>query len=362
MKLSTKILHLSLMVLWVLISFCLLVAIVSPYINPQWFWPPALFGLLFKVWVILEIFVFTLALLINYRSLYILSFIIICCSLPGLSKSFGIWPRTSNKDPKKNIRVMTYNVANFNWFTDSANLQNLYSNFSDIQPDVLCMQEYSEMPGKVEKVEEFLARQGLIYNYKHITRDVKGPNKVGLAIFSKYPFRNVVPIPFFATANGAFCVDVSIRGDTLRMINVHFQSIGMRKREVEIPVTDEEKEIRTAVFRSSLKKLREGFRKRSVQGLEVCRAIDSSRYPVIVCGDFNDSPVSYVYKQLTQRLTDAWLHTNFGLGSTYAGFVPFQRIDYIMTGPNIKIAKAKILRHQGSDHLPLFCDFSILTQ
>lgn len=344
--------------LWGMALFLLAVSILSPYINPVFFWPPALIGLFFKVWFVLAVAFLVWQLARRRIAWAIASVIVLLFSLPAFSLNFGLGRSKDIKEGKP-FRLMTYNVASFGWYKDTAELNTLMGAIADSHPDILCMQEYCDVPTKDNIIEEFMDRQGLRYQYKHITQDIRGPNKVGLAIFSRYPFRNFTPIPFFSTANGAFYVDVKINDDTLRLINTHFQSIGMREREIQITTATEDMGAsRKAVLRASLKKLRRAFRKRSGQTEAVAKAIDSSRHKVVLCGDFNDTPLSYNYRILSQRLTDAWLTRNVGLGTTYAGFVPFQRIDYIMVDKRLKIGKCRKVSPTGSDHYPLICDIA----
>jgi endonuclease/exonuclease/phosphatase family metal-dependent hydrolase len=80
-----------------------------------------------------------------------------------------------------------------------------------------------------------------------------------------------------------------------------------------------------------------------------------SPYPVIVCGDFNDSPVSYTYQKISANLKDAFLESGTGLGSTYSGRFPSYRIDYILHNPQLSCYQYANPKMGLSDHQPVIC-------
>jgi len=103
------------------------------------------------------------------------------------------------------------------------------------------------------------------------------------------------------------------------------------------------------------RKLVDAFRKRSYQA-EMLRAhIDSSDYPVIVCGDFNDSPDSYAYRKISGELNDAFRKSGKGfLSSTYRGRMPSYRIDYILYDDYFSSCVYRRGNLKHSDHFPVF--------
>ena len=106
----------------------------------------------------------------------------------------------------------------------------------------------------------------------------------------------------------------------------------------------------------SMQKFRAAFRRRSYQVSLVDSVIENSPYKVIICGDFNDTPNSYLYRKLTRNLDDSYLATNFGIGSSFAGKIPGLRIDYILTDPDIEVAKTFVFKNLGGQHYPLISD------
>ena len=64
----------------------------------------------------------------------------------------------------------------------------------------------------------------------------------------------------------------------------------------------------------------------------LAQMVASSPYPAIVCGDFNDTPVSYTYRTITRNLRDAFCWAGRGYSHTYRGFFDMLRIDYVLCG------------------------------
>jgi len=105
-------------------------------------------------------------------------------------------------------------------------------------------------------------------------------------------------------------------------------------------------------------KFKTAFQKRALQVNIVSEHIKDSPYPVIVCGDFNDTPVSYTYHQISKNLNDAFSETGSGIGRTYANILPAFRIDYILYDDFFDSHNYIIHTIEISDHYPISCYFS----
>jgi endonuclease/exonuclease/phosphatase (EEP) superfamily protein YafD len=103
--------------------------------------------------------------------------------------------------------------------------------------------------------------------------------------------------------------------------------------------------------------LRSAFEKRADQARRVVEHLKTSPYPVIVCGDFNDTPMSYTYNQFQLLLLDAFRQSGLGLGSTYVGKLPAGRIDYLFYSAMLSVSHFKIQKQTRSDHRAVSCVF-----
>ena len=122
--------------------------------------------------------------------------------------------------------------------------------------------------------------------------------------------------------------------------------------------TDEEGMASERALRSVFSKLRLAYVKRAEQARRVVEHIKTSPYPVIVCGDFNDTPMSYTYNQFNRFLKDAFRQSSSGIGSTYIGRLPAGRIDYLFYDPGLTTTGFNIQKEEFSDHRALVCTFS----
>ncbi|MBZ0255882.1 endonuclease/exonuclease/phosphatase family protein [bacterium] len=81
--------------------------------------------------------------------------------------------------------------------------------------------------------------------------------------------------------------------------------------------------------------------------------------PIILCGDFNDTPNSEVHLRLKERFSDAWESAGGGDGFTYSSVKPSKRIDFVFVTDSVHVKHAKVLTTEASDHLPLFFEFDV---
>ena len=94
--------------------------------------------------------------------------------------------------------------------------------------------------------------------------------------------------------------------------------------------------------------------------------ISESPYPLIICGDLNDVPHSYAYKNIRSNRKDAFLEKGSGIGKTFIGgrskfisSLPTLRIDYIFADQSFEVNQFKIIETQLSDHLGIISDLSL---
>jgi endonuclease/exonuclease/phosphatase family metal-dependent hydrolase len=109
-----------------------------------------------------------------------------------------------------------------------------------------------------------------------------------------------------------------------------------------------------------MKRLKIAFEKRAIQAETICQHISASPFPVLLCGDLNDTPVSYCYRQFNDLLYDAFVESGNGIGQTYVGEVPSNRIDYIFYDASFKSANFETHQVYHSDHKPVSCQLDLV--
>ncbi len=333
----------------------LIVCLNAQYVNPLVNWLPSAIVLFFKYFAALNIFCLILFWVAKNKPLAIIAALLLIYSLMGLVKVLAFHPFAAKS--KNSLKLMTYNVEGFEWFENASDLHKILSVIRNENPAILCLEEYY-LQEKNRKLafDTFTKIYGYKYYKEYIVQSAPPDHKFGLAIFSHYPFTNFTPIPYgiMRTSNGAYYVDVKYKSCIFRLFNIHLQSASLKEREYELPTSQKDfTAFRFDLFKMGVTKLREAFRKRSLQADDIEDSIEKSPYKVVVCGDFNDLALSYAYSKLTTKLDDAYLKAGFGLGSTYAGKIPFLRIDHILADPSMKIEKTYVVKKTGSDHYPL---------
>ena len=185
---------------------------------------------------------------------------------------------------------MTFNVRAFN-ARDS-----IYRFIQQEDPDIICFQEYYTQEKGLFAASRL---HRLLKNtpFRHINSALgnNSSSNYGIATFSSYPVIGKGIIHFENTFNAAIYTDIKIYGDTLRIFNNHLQSIHLRAANYSfldsLRLRYNEQQMEEILDISH--RLKNAFVKRSKQADLISGKIAESPYPVIVCGDFNDTPVSY---------------------------------------------------------------------
>ncbi|MGE5317422.1 MAG: endonuclease/exonuclease/phosphatase family protein, partial [Chloroflexota bacterium] len=231
--------------------------------------------------------------------------------------------------------------------------------FGNEKPDILCIQEFHA--GRKEKID--IADSIRYYTnlkYNQISLVEKDGKKMpyGIATFSKWPIINKQVITFEDNPVN-FCIysDIVINKDTVRLFNLHLESIKLSREDYlyveELPKNPDSQELFSESSRKILRKFKRAYVRRTPQAIAVKEVIDQSKYPVIVCGDFNDTPSSYTYYHLAKGLSDAFKESGNGIGMTYAGSLPSFRIDYILYDESYSSVNFKTIKKNFSDHYPI---------
>ncbi len=353
----------------ILAGVALLLSYFSTFISPAKIWVLAFFGLAYP-YILLINALFMFYWIFRFKKEFLVSFIVI---LIGLNHLNAFIPLRLEKDRKKGfvkenplqVKILSYNVRLFNiyeWISESGTNQDILNFIRSERPDIICLQEfYSSSKGdyQPEKIKKFFSETP--YSYIQYSFKIDKNSGCGIATFSRYPIVNQETISFPNTSNEAIVTDVVINTDTIRIYNNHLQSVQLQKRNynfldsLRLRYDDEQlREIRDISSR-----LKTAFIKRSAQVDAISSHIKSSEYPVIVCGDFNDTPVSYSYRKMRKGLKDAFLSSGQGTGNTYQGIFPYFRIDYIFHDTHFKPLLFEKVETTLSDHYPILCIFEL---
>ncbi|OFX58406.1 MAG: hypothetical protein A2046_11400 [Bacteroidetes bacterium GWA2_30_7] len=358
-----KKLHKILVVVSVIFSISYICAYLSVHISPQLFWFVAFLGFIFPYLAIVNC-VFFIYWAIRRKRIFFFTFFIFLSGIPYLTDIFQY--TYSNEKEEGSLKFLSYNVRVFNLYEWKHNLlmrDSIMNLINTEKPDILCIQEYFYDNSHNFKTTEILT-DSFKLNYFHDAYTYKSANihNFGIATFSRYPIVNEGEIRFPETNNICIYTDIKINNDTVRVYNNHLQSVHFVKIEYETIDSLGLKIDSTQItgLMGIFKKLKKSFAKRADQADIISESINQSPYPVFVCGDFNDTPVSYTYQKLSDNLRDAFCENGSGIGTTYIGRFPFLRIDFILHSKQIEISDFRILKQNFSDHYPVSCNFKIM--
>ncbi len=341
----------------------------SLYISPVKFWPLAFAGLAYPVILLCNLF-FVLFWIVFLKKYFILSIITILLGFNQLKTYIKFTGAQHKLSFENSINVMSYNVRLFdlyNWRNESGKTTRLeiFNLIHSESPDILCIQDYYSGAGKHADFADSISQQSG-YKYRNVELFDKKTNALpfGLAIFSRYPIISTKKLEF-PNSRVNFCqsCDVMIGKDTIRIMNLHFESVKFGKEDYDfvneitvVPAGNENiKKGSLAIFG----KMKRAFIKRAVQSDVVAEFIRNSPYPVILTGDFNDTPVSYSYRQIANELDDTFVDEGKGLGQTHSQMLPMLRIDYIFHSKALQTIEHKTINKDYSDHFPIVARFMI---
>ncbi len=336
----------------VAVIFLTLLSYICPQVNPgsfRWF---SFFGTAFPWLMLANIGLFFLWTWRWHRfALYHLGILAFGWNFVAGFIGFNIGKDTR---PESAISVATHNLGGLfrnEKITDALREKKAsqYAHFLQENgfPDILCTQETG---GKFYRL---LADK---MTYPHTFN-----LKKGTVILSRYPIIAGGDIPFGKTANSTLWADIKMaENQMIRVYNVHLQSNKVTNdAEKVIGKGDLNDEETWQEIGSVLGRVGSATTLRSEQATLLREHIIKCQYPVIIAGDFNDTPNSFVYALLSDGLNDTFKDKGFGLGTTFGGVLPLLRIDYVLTDKTIKTYACQTIRSEYSDHYPVFVEIGL---
>ena len=275
--------------------------------------------------------------------------ITIACCIPyiGTLWQFRSLDKSANAQP--GIKVATYNVCMFNRETSGFMAQDILAEMRRQNVDILCIQEYNNVSGDKKNSESYKE----YFPYMAVGRD-------DMVIYSRYPIKGSKKILFENTNNSAMWADIDIKGDKIRVFNVHLETTGINGSQYRIAG------MKAQGYELSNNQIAEyilgnymlGIMLRAGQAAMVANGVRSSENPVILCGDFNDVPYSYVYNTMLGNMVDGFKECGSGWARTFREGKKAVRIDYIFHSESLKGLSYYKTDLTYSDHYPVFMKLS----
>lgn len=315
-------------------ALVLLLAYVLPFVPPKTFSLLSVLSLSVPVLLVVNA-MFCLYWLLKVKKQLLLSLIVLLLGYDSISTLYRF--SSSDNMLNSNLSVMSYNVRLFNLY-DWISTPNVEKSIEDFvlkeAPDVIAFQEFH--PHKNVKFS--------MYPYKY--ESLSGQkSKYGQAIFSKYRIINKGEIKFENTSNKAIYVDVLKDNDTLRIYNVHFQSMQISSDVNHL--AEQNKEL-------LVKRIGNKFEMQQEQAESILTHQRNCSYKKIILGDFNNTAYSYIYKQFkNSEFADAFELSGNGFGKTYDFKLFPLRIDFILLSEGLNATGFKNYSNKLSDHYPI---------
>ena len=338
----------------------LIISLLAAYISATYLTAVAIAGLYFPVLFIINTILLIIC-LFSSRKLALIPLLAIILSLPTVAKTINFFNSGSKNETnvENNIKLLSYNVRQFgasDKFTRSIIKNDILNFVVNENADIICIQEYQSRNKNIYKPLKQLRdtlNSGTYYYESYFnpgTRDL-----TGMVIFSKYPAINKGKLKLDGSRTFCIYTDLIIHSDTVRIFNVHLASISLKPSDIDFVVTadaNSENEFK-AKASNVYYKLKSAFSLRERQVKMLTQYLKQTKYKILLAGDFNDTPASRVYNKISSRLNDTFNFKGFGMGTTYAGRIPFLRIDYIFADDKFEILKFNKHKLKRSDHYPV---------
>lgn len=323
-----------------LLAVVLLLSYVLPFLPPKTFSVLSVLSLGVALLILINV-LFFLYWLIKLKKQFLLSLVVLVIGY----FSFGsLYKFSSSKsiDAPDNFKVMNYNVRLFNlykWIPEDSIETKIVDLIKTEAPDILSLQEYH--PHKNVDLSFFK------YKYEKLSGK---KTKYGQAIFSKFPIINSGSVEFPETSNNAIYADLVIKSDTVRVYNIHLESM-----RIDTNPENLKKENSERLF----KRIGTTFKMQQFQSELFLMHKKQCKYRMIICGDFNNTAFSYVYRTIKGDLNDTFKEAGNGFGRTYDfKFFPV-RIDFIFSDETLEVNGFKAFNEHYSDHYPIMTTLNL---
>jgi len=289
--------------------------------------------------------------------------VIVCCWQP-IHTCFPIHFK-SKEIPENNIKVLTYNVRGFNWLTgEKARKNPIFDYIVDSNADIVCFQEFVVSSGKGKGsaiTEEEINKIMKDYPYRSIIRLGK-PNKwhtYGIACYSKFPILESFKLPIESMYNGSVMHTLEIQGRKVTLVINHLESNRLTSEDKKLYkdfLKTRDKSSFDEMANTLQDRLGTAYKIREEQVNIIRNVMDEHKNDAtIVCGDFNDTPISYTYNTIMgENLIDSYANTGLGQGITYHENYFWVRIDFIMHSKAFQSYNCTVDKVKYSDHYPIW--------
>jgi endonuclease/exonuclease/phosphatase family metal-dependent hydrolase len=341
----------------------------SCYVSPAVAWLLPFLGLAFPM-IVISVFIVMLVWAMWKEKFFWVNLVALLLCWPFIRTIVAF---NFSSPEEKGIKLMSYNVRNFdlyNWSGNKKTRSRIMNLIGKENPDIICFQEFYTDDEEFHNAEYLRDSLGYKYHYLHVTYDKYYKNTTqmkwhrlqwGLAVFSRYEIKDTGTVHFDEPGgNQCSFADLNVNGKTLRVYNTHLQSMHLGYDDYDtIEELSENQNSQWYKIRNILRKMKHAYTKRAEQSQQVHDHVSAYQGQKIICGDFNDSPVSYSYQTISSGLQDAFIKRGKGFGKSFDSKLGWFRIDFILPDPSIQVNSYRSVAKSLSDHYPVLVTLSL---
>ncbi len=348
------------MIINALFAVLLLLSAYSPYLQPVTHPIASCFGLVFPIFILINGLFLCFWLIVQRYKYALLSLLAFLFCYSQIRTYLPLNFQAEN--PSHNyFKILSYNIMGFNNTVKEKDGNPILNYLKNSNADILCLQEYATVKSKRHISQEDVEKALKAYPYKQIQIVGSGKGHTNrIACYSKYPILSSRLIEYKSEYNGSVVYELKMGKDTIMLINNHLESNKLTKEDKviyeNIIKSPETEKVKTGA-RMLIKKLAEASAIRAPQADSVAKEIKQPKHSyILVCGDFNDTPISYTHRIIAQYLNDTFTDSGHGLGISYNQNMFYFRIDNILASKNFKSYNCTVDHSiKESDHYPIWC-------
>lgn len=336
--------------------------IVDPREHSLW----ALAGFLLPLFFFLNLAFAVMWVLFSWRYALLSLVAFACCQ--GQLRAYCPLNLREEEIPQQGvIKVLSYNVMGFDKLLKdgSENLNPILGYIKRQDADIVCLQEfrYSTNGDPAQLSEEDICSVLKEYPY-YAHGGSRKSGRMNLAVFSRFPILSSSNVDYGESMNASMLHELLVGSDTLTLVNNHLESNKLTKADkalYEEIIKDPNKNTVSAGGRTLLRKLAEAGVIRAGQAdLLAERMAREARPTTIICGDFNDIPVSYTHRVVQGDRRDAYVDAGSGPGISYNQNKFYFRIDNILYSGALRALRCRVDNSiKDSDHYPIYAYLSL---
>ncbi len=344
-----------------LLSFVLgglyLIACSAPYISPKTIIYPALLTLFFSYILLGQVILFLYWFIRKRWGIVFTYLLIFAITSPVLLSFYPInFGGFGENKSEKQIKVLSYNTKVFGYEGHSKDKPNpILKYIKDSGADLVCLQEASYTIRVGSCINGRTLHQYLKGTYPYIKEQVAQNDGAMFILLSKYPIKSCKRLPIKSSTNGAAAYVIEIEDKEVLVLNLHLESFKLNSKQMKL-YTKLLKEGNLKAAKYIIKgKFKPTFIKHSNQAKLIEQFIKDSKIKnIIVCGDFNDTAISYAHHIIGNKLNDAFVNKGWGLGASIRTSIFVGRIDHILYNDSFKAVNCKVDTDiKASDHSPI---------